>query len=99
MVFLVQNLDIRLMICLPYFPLTIIEVGAAVFMPNDIYLKYRTWFKGTPPRQIKLEVPGWSGDKNWDVGQAWHCKPYNDGSTYGLELLYPFDTECTVSTK
>jgi hypothetical protein len=24
------------------------------------------------------------------------CKPWVDGSTYGLELVYPFDTECRV---
>jgi hypothetical protein len=68
---------------------------------NDIIVKWRSWFKGSnfPPRPIKLEVPGWGGDKNWDVGQPWHCKPFIDGSTYALELIYPFDTECTVTTK
>lgn len=68
-------------------------------MNTEINLRYRTWFKGLPPRPIKLEIPGWAGEKNWDVGQPWHCKPFRDGSTYGLELVYPFDTEVTVSTK
>ena len=25
-------------------------------------LKYRTWYKGVPPKPIKLEIPGWAGD-------------------------------------
>lgn len=65
----------------------------------NIDLKYRTWYLGVPPRPIKLEIPGWAGEKNWDVGQPWHCKPFKDGSTYGLELIYPFTTECTVTTQ
>jgi hypothetical protein len=68
-------------------------------MNSQTNLKYRTWFKGIPPRPIKLEVPGWAGEKTYNTGQPWHCKPFIDGSTYGLELIYPFDTECTVTTK
>lgn len=68
-------------------------------MMNEINIKYRTWFRGVKPRPIRLDVPGWAGQKNYDVGQSWHCKPFIDGSTYGLELVYPFDTECTVTTK
>lgn len=64
-----------------------------------INLKWRGWFKGInhPPRKIKLEVPGWAGEDTWDSAQPWHCKPFID-SLYGLELIYPFDTECQVST-
>src|SRR5581483_5793386 len=56
--------------------------------------------KGLPPRQIRLQIPGWAGDSH-DHGdgakpQPWHCPPWVDGSTYGLELIYPFDTECHV---
>jgi len=28
--------------------------------------------------------------------QPWHCLPFVEGSTYGLELLYPHETECHV---
>lgn len=65
----------------------------------ELNIKWRNWFKGLPPRPIKLEIPGWAGENNWDHGQPWHCKPFKDGSTYGLELIYPFDTEVTVTTR
>jgi hypothetical protein len=63
-------------------------------------LHYRTAAKGIPPRPIRLEVPGWAGDAakpvDGSVAQPWHCNPFVEGSTYGLELIYPFDTECQV---
>jgi hypothetical protein len=67
---------------------------------DKLEIKYRTWYKGIPPRPIKLQIPGWAGEPNkhtdGDKPQPWHCPPFVDGSTYGLELLYPFDTECHV---
>jgi hypothetical protein len=67
---------------------------------KQIEIKYRTWYKGVPPRPIKLEIPGWSGQQNkhktGDQPQPWHCLPFVEGSTYGLELIYPFETECHV---
>lgn len=52
------------------------------------------------PSPIKLEIPGWAGSENkhtdGDKPQPWHCPPFVEGSTYGLELIYPFDTECHV---
>lgn len=60
-------------------------------------IKYRAWKKGFPPQVTKLEIPGWSGEKNYDYGQPWHCKPFTASATYGLELLYPFDTEVSVT--
>lgn len=62
----------------------------------SVNIKYRTWNKGIPPRPIKLEIPGWAGQKHWNSGQPHHCKPFIDGATYGLELIYPYDTEVTV---
>lgn len=64
-------------------------------------VKYRTVAKGLPPRRIKLQIPGWSGDNHYgqtpgSKPQPWHCMPFVEGSTYGLELVYPFDTECRV---
>jgi hypothetical protein len=66
-----------------------------------IEIKFRTWFKGTPPQRIKLQIPGWAGEKGYSNNskpQPWHCKPFVDASTYGLELIYPFKNECVVRT-
>jgi hypothetical protein len=68
---------------------------------NKLEIKYRTWRKGIPPRPIKLQIPGWAGEPNGhtngDRPQPWHCPPFVEGSTYGLELCYPFKSECHVS--
>lgn len=67
---------------------------------EKILLKYRTYYQAKPPQPMKLEIPGWSGDennhKNGDVPQPWHCVPFVEGSTYGLELSWSFDTEYHV---
>ena len=59
--------------------------------------------KNLPPRPIKLQIPGWSGhDLDHGDGaapQPWHCPPFVDASTYGLELAFPFDAECSVSVR
>lgn len=72
-------------------------------MFDSLELKYRTWFKGIVPKHIKLEIPGWAGDSsghsNGDKPQSWHCIPFVEGSSYGLELVYPFDSECHVCVK
>jgi hypothetical protein len=66
----------------------------------EFAVKYRKWWKGIPPRPIKLQIPGWAGDSHGhatgDRPQPWHCPPFVEGSTYGLELIYPFDTECHI---
>lgn len=66
----------------------------------EIEVLYRTWFNGKPPKPIRLEIPGWAGDSrghdNGDRPQPWHCQPFVDGSTYGLEIIYPFKAECHV---
>ena len=70
---------------------------------EKLLLKYRTWYQGEAPRPIKLEIPGWAGEfnshKDGDKPQPWHCIPFVEGSTYGLELCYPFDTECCVEMR
>jgi len=69
---------------------------------DKITLKYRTWYKGIVPRKIKLKIgeDGWAGDshdyRSGAKPQPWHCLPFVEGSTYGLELIYPFETECKV---
>ncbi len=63
-------------------------------------LKFRTAEHCLPPRPIRLEIPGWAGDDRRPTDgatpQPWHCKPFVDGSTYGLELLYPYGCDCRV---
>jgi tetratricopeptide (TPR) repeat protein len=64
-------------------------------------IKYSTASRAHPPRRIKLQVPGWGGDvtqKMVDgaVVQPWHCQPFVDGSTYGLELVYQHEQECHI---
>jgi hypothetical protein len=67
---------------------------------KKLELRYRTWYKGIAPRPVKLQVPGWAGDSTDKCDgarpQPWHCTPFVEGSTYGLEMVYPFDTECRV---
>jgi hypothetical protein len=64
------------------------------------HLRYRTSAKGIAPRPIRMDVPGWAGIANkMEPGaapQPWHCNPFVEGSTHGLELLYPMDQDCQV---
>lgn len=63
-------------------------------------VKFKTYNKALPPRPIRVEVPGWSGNPQKMVDgsepEPWHCLPFVEGATYGLELLYPYETECHV---
>lgn len=67
---------------------------------DKLSLKYRTSGKSLPPRPIRMKIPGWSGEpvkrKNGSEPQPWHCPPFVDASTYGLEFVYPYDSECQV---
>jgi len=67
---------------------------------EKLQIKYRLTGKALPPRPIRLKVPGWSGGqvpkKNGSEPQPWHCPPFVEGATYGLELIYPYETECHV---
>ena len=53
-----------------------------------------------PLQPIRILTPGWAGEpvKMEDGApiQPFHCLPFVEGSTYGLELLYPYETECHV---
>ena len=63
-------------------------------------VKYFVYDNSSPPRPIRMSVPGWSGPPQKMIDgsepQPWHCLPFTEGSTYGLELLYPYETECHV---
>ena len=51
------------------------------------------------PRRARLQVPGWSGDKTHELPQPWHCKPFSDAASYGLEILFSWKKPCQVSLK
>jgi hypothetical protein len=68
---------------------------------DRLVIKYSTAGKALPPRPIRVEVPGWGGSpdrKKVDGSEPepWHCPPFVEASTYGLELLYQYETECHV---
>ena len=55
------------------------------------------------PRRTKLEIPGWSGQREQRVDGSheyvWHCMPFSEGAQYGIEVFYPYDFELSVSTR
>src|SRR3954447_16221080 len=68
---------------------------------DKLVVKYRTVHGAVPPRPIRMKIPGWGGSAdlkmvNGSEPQPWHCPPFVDAATYGLELLYPYETECHV---
>lgn len=68
--------------------------------PAALELRYRAAYGAPPPRRIRLDVPGWAGaatpPADGVAAQPWHCRPFVEGATYGLELLYPYRSECRV---
>lgn len=66
----------------------------------QVYLKYRTIEFGSPPRPIKMAVPGWGGKLehrvDGSVPQPWHCQSFVDGATFGVELRFPGDSEYSI---
>jgi hypothetical protein len=65
-------------------------------------VRYRTHGDREPPRPIAVKVPGWAGAKDpREDGmheQPWHCIPFSESARYGLELVYPFAAELTVTS-
>ena len=65
-------------------------------------IKYRLHGTRPPPRPIKMAVPGWAGARepraDGSHEQPWHCAPFAESATYGLELVYPFDEELRVTS-
>jgi hypothetical protein len=66
-------------------------------------VKYRMVDSRLRPRQTKLEVPGWAGQreprKDGSHEYAWHCVPFSESARYGIEVFYPFDNELHVNTR
>jgi tetratricopeptide (TPR) repeat protein len=67
---------------------------------DKLSVKYATYAKSLAPQPIRIRTPGWAGTpekmEDGSQPQPWHCLPFVEGSTYGLELLYPYETECHV---
>lgn len=68
---------------------------------EKLTVKYSTHAGALPPQRIKLEKPGWAGSPELKMvdgsePQPWHCLPFVEAATYGLELVYPYETECHV---
>jgi hypothetical protein len=64
---------------------------------------YRLHGERPAPRRIRMDVPGWGGEKQTRADgsheQPWHCLPFSESAIYGLELCYPFDTELRVTNR
>ena len=65
---------------------------------EKIQLKYAGYANALPPQPIKMGP--WGGEpqkmKDGSDPQPWHCLPFVEGSTYGVELIYQHQTECHV---
>ena len=63
-------------------------------------LKYRTIFENYNLQKIKLQLDDWAGttqiNKKDIKVQPYMCKPYVDASTYGFELIYPYETKIEI---
>ena len=64
-------------------------------------LKRRQQRQPHHPQPIRLKMPGWGGSaamrmENGSEPQPWHCPPFVDGSAYGIELIYHYETECHI---
>lgn len=66
-------------------------------------IKYRLNDSRLAPRRTRMEIPGWSGDRqpraNGSHEQVWHCVPFSEGAQYGIELFYPYEFELHVTTR
>lgn len=69
--------------------------------PGEVTVTYRCLDGGLAPRRIAVVRPGWAGESvpraDGSSAQPWHCAPFSEGASYGLELLYPFKTRCEVA--
>jgi hypothetical protein len=64
-------------------------------------VKYRLHGNRQPPQSIRMPIPGWGGDPQPRAAgsheQPWHCVPFSESASYGVEVLYPFDEELRVT--
>ena len=66
-------------------------------------IKYRLFEPRLGPRRTKLEVPGWAGAseprRDGSHEHPWHCIPFAESASYGIEVFYPFDNELRVTRR
>lgn len=66
-------------------------------------VKVRSFRPGLAPRRTKLEVPGWAGQpeprRDGSHEFMWHCMPFTEGATYGIELFWPHEGEVRVTRR
>jgi hypothetical protein len=67
---------------------------------DTLTIKYSPYVKAMPPQAIQTTPAGWSGEgqirEDGTTVKPWHALPFALGSTYGLEVVYPYETECHV---
>src|ERR1700675_1130904 len=67
---------------------------------ETVPIKISAYNGALPPRPIRMANVRWGGlPQKMEDGsdpQPWHCLPFVEGSTYGLELIYPYEKECHV---
>ena len=67
---------------------------------ENLLIKYHQYAAALPPRPIRITSGGWAGPpvkmEDGSDPQPWHCLPFVEASTYGLELIYPYENECHV---
>jgi tetratricopeptide (TPR) repeat protein len=67
---------------------------------GELEIRYSTYDKAQPPRPVRMKNSGWGGMAQKMVDgsepQPWHCLPFTEGSTYGLELVYQYEQDCHV---
>lgn len=55
------------------------------------------------PRRTRMAMPGWGGQTepraDGSHEQPWHCIPFTEAATAGIELFYPYDDELHVSQR
>ncbi len=67
---------------------------------ETIAIKYSAYAKVLPPQRIRMPRVAWDGAPDKTVeGQEperWPRLPFVEGSAYGVELIYPYETEAHI---
>jgi tetratricopeptide (TPR) repeat protein len=73
--------------------------GILLFV-DTLHIKYRSTGKSDAPQPIRMKAGGWGGLPQRRIDgsepQPWHCLPFVEGSIHGVELIYPYETECHI---
>jgi hypothetical protein len=64
-------------------------------------IKYRFHDPRLTARRTRVAVPGWGGAQESRADgsheQPWHCIPFSEAATAGIEIFYPYDEELHVT--